>query len=650
MTLRLKLNLFFVLLLLVSNGIIGYTAIQKVHDLLSTHIQRQSDSIISLITHDAVNLVLLDSPEAAHDIREKLRNLPNLESIRFYDIKQHSILELVNKPSSNTTVTKHTELNYKGHKLGSITLQLSGEQKHNLISELYSHLLQVFLLSLLMIAVLTSFIDRFFTQRITKLNRALQKTAESNHYDTSLPEESHDEIGQAYRHFNILVNNTSKLTQDLMFQIDHDPLTGVYSRAFMSKKIASVIRSNEGQLTRALCLLSFDKFKIINDTFGHQTGDQFMINVTEKLKEHCQDIPHSWLGRAGSDEFILLIEEINEIELKTQLTRLIQTIKDYEMAVQQQHLSIGLSIGAILFKDAIDSKQALLGAADSACNQSKQLGGNYSTLYWLDSKDLHSERQAVKWVHEIRKAIKQNTLQVYLQPIIANENITHVKPSYEALVRYKKGDKITPPYTFIPTLERYGLMHELDYYMISEVLRLMNVHRDWLNEINHISINISALTLNIPDVTRYVIKQIEKHRIPYSKVCFEITETAALANMDHAKFFIKELKFYGCKFSLDDFGTGMATFDYLYNLPINYLKIDGSFIKDIEKDPVKEEMVRAMQNIAELMKLETVAEYVEDENIIEMLNNIGITYHQGYYYSAPRPFEEFVSIQEPSSV
>ena len=227
--------------------------------------------------------------------------------------------------------------------------------------------------------------------------------------------------------------------------------------------------------------------------------------------------------------------------------------------------------------------------------------------------------------------------------IINSQTTQNNKPSYESLIRLQENDHIITPCAFIPTLERFNLMSEVDFYMVQEVVKHLNEHPDFLNKVNHISINLSGTTLTVPDAAERIIQIIEQSQLPFHKFCFEVTETTAVSNLKEAKLFIAHLSNKGCLFSLDDFGTGMASFEYLYALPLNTLKIDGSFIKDIAVDPIKFEMVKSMQNIANLMNLETVAEYVENQAIIDKLNEIGVHHHQGYHYSEPKPIQTFLN-------
>ena len=513
--------------------------------------------------------------------------------------------------------------------------------------------MQIFAIGLGLALLFALYLDNFFSKRISILNRALQKTSNEQNYSVRLPEKHSDEIGKSYQNFNQLVSNTEQLLkkqtnqeQLLLFQANHDTLTGLHNRLYITKNLKKLLTTENLNETHALCYFDLDKFKIINDTFGHPIGDQLLIKLSEQMEQFIKSIPHASIARIGGDEFILIVRNTDENSLLNTLKQLLTLIQSFRLDYQGQTLSIGASIGSILFKKPTENIHALFAAADTACYHAKHKGGNTISIFWLNSPELQLEKELVNWVQRIRNAITNHQLIVYLQPIIKSPNTEGINPSYESLVRLKEGNKIISPFAFIPTLERFQMMPEVDFYMVQEVVNHLSNKPEFLNEVTHISINLSGTTLTIPDAAERIIQIIEQSKLPFHKFCFEITETTAVSNLKEAKAFINQLSQKGCLFSLDDFGTGMASFEYLYALPLNTLKIDGSFIKDIAEDPIKFEMVKSMQNIANLMNLETVAEYVENQAIIDKLNEIGVHHHQGYYYSKPKPIQEFMNPEQ----
>ncbi len=443
------------------------------------------------------------------------------------------------------------------------------------------------------------------------------------------------------------MDNTDALTSELQNQAVQDDLTSLNNRFYITQRLLSRFTDKEFDPDKvfALCYFDLDQFKIINDTYGHSVGDEFINLIAEALKLHKDTIlcnKASSLARLGGDEFALLIEDTNQDEITSILQQFQNVIHNLEFNYLNQALKVTVSIGSILFNNHYSNNEALLSAADTACYSSKNKGRGRISTFGIDSEELTSERNVLSWFHRIQKAIKDEHFVIYLQPITPSKTYTDSILSYEALIRLKEGDEILSPFHFIEPAERFNLTPEIDFYMVKKVTEHLKNNPDFLQQIKHIAINLSGITLSSNKSAQHIIQLIEQTQVPFNKLCFELTETSALSNLDKAINFIEQLRNKGCKFSLDDFGTDMSSFDYLYKLPVNYLKIDGSFITDITDDPVKKEMVIAMQKIAELMHLETIAEFVENQEIIDELDKIGINHHQGYHYSAPRPFESFL--------
>ncbi len=649
MILRVKLNLLFIAILLLTNGGLAYLLSEKQKEIISNNIDIQAKAISTLMTQDAIQLITNNTPDSISNISTKLNALNMLSKTNIYNANGNKILTIQRHANlnANDLIKKQEVLSYQGVKQGKIELFFTKESYDEAKDSLTLFLMQIFAIGFGLALLFTLYLDNFFSKRISILNRALQKTSNEQNYSIRLPEKHTDDIGKSYQNFNQLVSNTEQLlksqttqAQLLLFQANHDTLTGLHNRLYITKKLKKITAIQNSSKTHAICYFDLDKFKIINDTFGHPVGDQLLIKLSEQIEQFIKNIPHANIARIGGDDFILIIQNTNESSLLNALQQLQTLIQNFKMDYQGQTLSIGVSIGSILFQTPTENIHALFAAADTACYHAKHKGGNTISIFWIDSPELQLEKELVNWVQRIRNAITNHQLIVYLQPIIKSQNPEKLPPSYESLVRLKEGDKIISPVNFIPTLERFQVMPDVDFYMVQEVVNHLSEQPEFLNKVNHISINLSGTTLTVPDAANRIIQIIESSQLPFHKFCFEITETTAVSNLKEAKIFIKKLSKKGCLFSLDDFGTGMASFEYLYALPLNTLKIDGSFIKDIAHDPIKFEMVKSMQNIANLMNLETVAEYVENQEIIDKLNDIGVHHHQGYHYSQPKPIQE----------
>ena len=653
MTLRLKLNLILTLLLVLTNGTVAFLLVEKQRSLLSESLSQQASAITNLVSQDTLKLLVLNSPDAASDIIQKFQTVENLAHFELFNTEDKKVLNFVHPDhlheNEESLVSKDVPLKYSGETFGHLKLYFAKDFFESHLHELNTFLIQLFLIILVLTSLFAWFVDKYFTKRLTLLNQALLSTATTQDYSIKLPVNTQDEIGQAYKHFNQLVQNTDSLTSELQKQATQDNLTNLYNRFFITQKLLERFthESFSADTTYALCYFDLDQFKIINDTYGHSIGDEFLKTLSERLYLHVEKTftpkqNNFFLGRLGGDEFALLVEDTNREKIKDVLNQLQKLIQDFEFNYLNQTLKVTVSIGAILFDNHYTDNEALLSGADTACYYSKNKGRGHISIFDIESEELTSEKTILSWFHRIQKAIKQEDFIVYLQPIQASKKHKDQTPSYEALIRLKENGEILTPFHFIEPAERFNLTPEIDLYMVEKVVQHLQENPLFLKDIKHIAINLSGITLSSQKSAQNIIDIINQAEIPFDKLCFEVTETSALSNLSKAIEFIQQLSHKGCKFSLDDFGTGMASFDYLYKLPVNYLKIDGSFITDIAKDPVKKEMVIAMQKIAELMELETVAEFVENQEIIDELDKIGIHYHQGYHYSAPQPFKTFL--------
>jgi len=662
MSLRAILNMLLVTLLLFSSGMVASLLFDKQKKLLSDSIDQQANTITTLISQDTLKLLVLDSPDAASDIIQKIQAVENLVLVELYNLDNKKVLRFqhpnylksVENQSQNTELSgeelnyiiKNTPLNYGNQVFGYLQLHFSEELINQHLSELSVFLIELLLIILVLTAFFAWFVDRFIIKRLSALNEALYHTARTQDYSTRLPEKGQDDIAQAYKNFNKLIKNTDTLTATLQDQVIRDNLTGLYNRFYISQKLLERFLKEpfDPKQVYALCNFNLDLFKTINDSYGHSTGDQFLKSLSEELTKAQQAIlgkTPNYLARLSGDEFALLITNIDQKQLKEILLQFQKTIQHFEFHYLNQTLKVNVSVGAILFDNTYQDNEVLLSAADTACAQSKKRGRGRISTYWIDSEELITEKNVLSWFHRIQTALKQEAFVVYLQPIIASATNSDKTPSYEALIRLKDGDKILSPFFFMEPAERFNLTPEIDFYMVEKITQHLMQNPEFLNDVKHIAINLSGITLSSSQSAQHIIRIIEESGVPYNKLCFEVTETSALSNFEKAISFIEQLRDKGCKFSLDDFGTGVSSFDYLYKLPVNYLKIDGSFITDIATDPVKKEMVIAMQKIAVLMELETVAEFVENQEIVAELDQIGIHFHQGYHYSAPEPFDTF---------
>ncbi|MGK7938034.1 MAG: EAL domain-containing protein [Xenococcaceae cyanobacterium] len=434
----------------------------------------------------------------------------------------------------------------------------------------------------------------------------------------------------------------TRLTNQLSWQASHDALTGLYNRRKFEQKLVEAIASaHHEEQQHALCYLDLDQFKIVNDTCGHQAGDELLRQITRLLSQQVRS--SDILARLGGDEFGLLLHRC-PLEIAIQIANnLIQLVEDFGFTWQDKTFTIGVSIGLVEIESSTENLDSLMSAADAACYAAKARGRNCVHIYQNNDAELSRQRGERQWIAKLNQALSDNRFCLYSQKIISLKDSTE-NIHYEILIRLRdeQGQLILPG-TFIPAAEHYNLMPAIDRWVINHFFTMYERYSE--QEISpqssqantSYSINLSGASINNKQFHLFLQEQFTYFRIDPTAICFEITETAAISNLANASVFIQELKKLGCSIALDDFGSGMSSLTYLKNLPVDYLKIDGSFVKNIVSDKVDCTAVECFNNIGKSMNIKTVAEFVEDEAILEKLREIGVDYAQGYGIDLPKP-------------
>jgi diguanylate cyclase (GGDEF)-like protein/PAS domain S-box-containing protein len=440
--------------------------------------------------------------------------------------------------------------------------------------------------------------------------------------------------------------SSRQLADQLSWQNSQDPLTGLIHRhSFEQFLEQAVLNPKDSEQNHVLCYLDLDHFKIINETSGHLAGDEFLRQISAVLKKRVRK--SDMLARLGGDEFGLLLYQCDlEPALKV-IHTLREAVKSFQFVWEDKTFSFSLSVGIVLLKDNTETISSLLNLANSACEVAKSKGRNRVHIYQPNDDELIAQRGEIRWLPRIFKALEENQFVLYYQPISPlspsqQTGGTNHRQSAEVLLRLQdENGQIVPPGAFIPAAEKHGLMHLVDRWVIQTLFTYLEGNdgkRAKLLEGHGIyTINLSGASLNDDQFLDFVKEQFALHAIPPQIICFEITETLAIANLSKASLLMHQLKALGCQFALDDFGSGMSSFGYLKSLPIDYLKIDGIFIKDILQSQVACEIVEAINRIAHVMGIGTVAEYVENNDILLKLKEMGIDYAQGYGIARPSP-------------
>lgn len=431
----------------------------------------------------------------------------------------------------------------------------------------------------------------------------------------------------------------------LSYQASHDALTNLINRKEFGNRLQNAIETaHSDETTHALCYLDLDQFKIINDTCGHVAGDNLLQQLSLVMQQHVSK--RDTLARLGGDEFGVLLMYCDSDWALEVVKKLHNAIENFIFQWEGKNFRVGASIGIVIINESTESTSEILKKADAACFAAKDAGRNRIHVYEENDIDIAKRRGEFQWVSRIHNALEKNLFCLNVQditPISIHETGDH----YEVLIRMigDNGDLI-PPGAFLPTAERYNLSPRIDRWVITSTLEWLSEHPQRLEQLALCSINLSGNSLCDDEFLNFIVNTLESTIVPPYKICFEVTETAAIANLTGAIKLIKKVKEYGCFFALDDFGSGLSSFAYLKNLPVDILKIDGLFIKDIATNSVDFAMVKSINEIGHVMGKQTVAEFVEDEEIVKKLKEIGVDFAQGYYFSKPHPLDDLAALAE----
>ncbi|MFZ1827588.1 MAG: EAL domain-containing protein [Candidatus Competibacteraceae bacterium] len=433
-----------------------------------------------------------------------------------------------------------------------------------------------------------------------------------------------------------------QLAEQLTYQASHDSLTELANRRAFERHLQQALDSAQRQKAEHVLLyLDLDQFKVINDTCGHIAGDVLLRELARILQARVrrQDV----LARLGGDEFGILIEDCSLHDAMRVANLLCGAISDFRFGWGDKIFRVGVSIGVVAIDADSESCASVLSAADSACYAAKDAGRNRVHLYTENDMDLARRQGEMRWVARINQALEDNRFQLAFQPIVPTHG-QGVGHHYELLLRMEdESGHIVMPGAFLPAAERYHLAGKLDQWVVGTALDWLSNNPGHLGDLSLCSINLSGHSLGEGRLLNYLMGRLTRQQSLNHKLCFEITETAVIAHLPSALHFIHTLKNIGCRFALDDFGSGFSSFAYLKKLPVDFLKIDGMFVEDMAHDPVSLAMVNSINEIGHVMGMETIAEFVKNDRILDKLRTIGVNYAQGYGIGKPRPLAELTS-------
>lgn len=434
------------------------------------------------------------------------------------------------------------------------------------------------------------------------------------------------------------------LTRQMSYQASHDPLTGLANRREFERKTQEILDSAHATGTHhVLCYLDLDRFKQVNDTSGHAAGDNMLREVAALIKETVRD--SDTVGRLGGDEFGLLLMGC-PLEKATQIADdVIRKISDYRFVWKDKIFSIGVSIGLVELSRESGTLEEVMGAADSACYVSKKQG-NHVHVYSARDEAVARQRGEIQWLQRLQSALKDNRFELVAQPIVATSRLVNddYGPALEVLLRLQ--DDNVPggiqPMEFLRAAERYRLMPDVDRWVVQTALTAVGRGGIRLPQYRSLAINLSGQTLGDPQFLEFVVECLDRTGVSPNSICFEVTENAVISNIEQSKRFIGVLHGMGCSFALDDFGRGLSSLGNLKSLAIDYLKIDGSFIRNLAGDKVNQAVVAAMVKLARTLNFKVVAEQVEDAGALEAARNMGVDFVQGFQLGRPQPLARVV--------
>jgi diguanylate cyclase (GGDEF)-like protein/PAS domain S-box-containing protein len=434
------------------------------------------------------------------------------------------------------------------------------------------------------------------------------------------------------------VTEARKLSERISYQAQHDSLTGLINRMEFESRLNKVyLKAKEHATSNVLLYIDLDQFKVVNDTSGHVAGDELLCQLTTIFSHQIDK--RMTLGRLGGDEFGLLAENMTTDDAYTVADKILQVCQEFRFTWLDKTFSIGASIGMVSIDSDTQSPADILIQADTACYTAKDMGRNRIHVYQAGDIDLQKRHGEMQWVTKINKALEENRLCLYYQRIIPVDGSGNENEHYELLIRMRDEDGVLiPPGAFIPAAERYNLMLHIDRWVVRKAFKTLVDDACLLDNLALCTINLSGQTLSDDNFINFIVDMFDTYAVPPSKICFEVTETAAISNLKNAMHLLNQLKAKGCVFALDDFGSGLSSFAYLKNLPVDYLKIDGAFVKDMVTDPIDCAMVKSINDVGHVMGKLIIAEFVENDEILDMLRVMGVDYAQGFGISRPQPF------------
>ena len=440
--------------------------------------------------------------------------------------------------------------------------------------------------------------------------------------------------------YGSIIDITEKKQSDLSLQYlaTHDSLTGVYNRRQFETDFREKL-SQKSDIPVCILFMDLDRFKVVNDTCGHKAGDVLIKDIARLIENTLHD--EALLARLGGDEFGVIYTDVDANEVYLNAVKILNAVQAYRFMWDNRIFNLGVSIGMVVCEDTEVNAGQYLSMADAACYFAKEQGRNQVHRYNKDDESMQRYQRELDWVSSINNALEEGRFELYYQSL-RPLNQTTDGHYYEVLLRLReKNGNLVEPANFLPTAERFEMNVNVDKWVVTNTFKWLSENPEHLAELKRCSINLNCHSLADRDFTLFILNAFETFNIPYNKVCFEVIESVAIIKMEDTLSFMRTFNRLGCSFALDDFGSGFSSYSYLKSLPVNQVKIDGMFIKDMLNDSVDTAMVASINDVAKAMGMQTVGEFVENEGTLAQLGKMGVDFAQGYGVAKPAPLRDF---------